>query len=72
MAQNSQFMLTKTVTNITNKFNSGITVLWMVVSYNQHKYAEPVKFVTPRQIDEIIQNVKIIYKKGYYNHSSWY
>ena len=70
MAQNPHFMLPKRVTNITNKFNSGITVLCMVVSYNQHKYAEPVKFVTPRQIDEIIQNVKIIYKEGYYNHSS--
>jgi hypothetical protein len=70
MAQNSQFMLLKTVTNITNKFNSGITFLFVVVSSNQHKYAEPIKIVTQRQIDEIIQYVKIIYKEGYYKYSS--
>ena len=70
MAQNSKFMLPKMVTNITNKFNSGITVLCVVISSNQHKYAELIKFVTQRQIDEIIQYVKIIYKEGYYKHRS--
>ena len=44
--------------NITNKFNSKIIVLYVVVSPSKNEYANLTGFVTPKQIDMIIQNAK--------------
>ena len=44
--------------NITNKFNSKIIVLYVVVSPSKNEYANLTGFVKPKQIDMIIQNAK--------------
>ena len=44
--------------NIANKFNSEIIVLYVVVSPSKAEYANLTGFVTPKQIDMIIENAK--------------
>ena len=44
--------------NIANKFNSEITVLFVVVSPSKSEYASLTGLVTPKQIDMIIENAK--------------
>ena len=44
--------------NIANKFNSKIIVLYVVVSPSKYEYANLTGFVTPKQIDRIIENAK--------------
>jgi nucleotide-binding universal stress UspA family protein len=44
--------------NIANKFNSEIIVLYVVVSPSKSEYANLTGFVTPKQIDMIIENAK--------------
>ena len=42
--------------NIANKFNSEIIVLYVVVSPSKSEYANLTGLVTPKQIDRIIEN----------------
>ena len=44
--------------NMANKFNSKIIVMYVVVSPSKYEYANLTGFVTPKQIDMIIQNAK--------------
>ena len=44
--------------NIANKFNSEIIVLYVVVSPSKSEYANLTGLVTPKQIDMIIENAK--------------
>jgi nucleotide-binding universal stress UspA family protein len=44
--------------NIANKFNSEIIVLYVVVSPSKLEYANLTGLVTPKQIDMIIENAK--------------
>jgi nucleotide-binding universal stress UspA family protein len=44
--------------NIASKFNAEITLLYVVVSPSHYEYINLTGFVTPKQIDKIIQNVK--------------
>ena len=44
--------------NIANKFNSEIIVLYVVVSPSKAEYANLTGLVTPKQIDMIIENAK--------------
>jgi nucleotide-binding universal stress UspA family protein len=44
--------------NIANKFNSEIIVLYVVVSPTKSEYANLTGLVTPKQIDMIIENAK--------------
>ncbi len=44
--------------NIANKFNSKIIVLYVVVSPSKYEYANLTGFITPKQIDMIIENAK--------------
>ena len=44
--------------NIANKFNSEIIVLYVVVSPSKSEYANLTGLVTPKQIDTIIENAK--------------
>ena len=44
--------------NIANKFNSEITILYVVVSPSKSEYANLTGLVTPKQIDMIIENAK--------------
>jgi len=44
--------------NIANKFNSKIIVMYVVVSHSKNEYTNLTGFVTPKQIDMIIQNAK--------------
>ncbi|MGZ5501668.1 MAG: universal stress protein [Nitrososphaeraceae archaeon] len=42
--------------NIANKFNSEIIVLYVVVAPSKSEYANLTGLVTPKQIDSIIEN----------------
>jgi nucleotide-binding universal stress UspA family protein len=44
--------------NIANKFNSEIIILYVVVSPSKSEYANLTGLVTPKQIDTIIENAK--------------
>ena len=44
--------------NIANKFNSEIIVLYVVVAASKSEYANLTGLVTPKQIDMIIENAK--------------
>ena len=44
--------------NIANKFNSEIIILYVVVSPSKSEYANLTGLVTPKQIDMIIENAK--------------
>ena len=44
--------------NIANKFNSEIIVLYVVVTPSKSEYANLTGLVTPKQIDMIIENAK--------------
>ena len=44
--------------NIANKFNSEIIVLYVVVAPSKSEYANLTGLVTPKQIDMIIENAK--------------
>lgn len=44
--------------NIANKFNSEIIVLYVVLSPSKSEYANLTGLVTPKQIDMIIENAK--------------
>ena len=44
--------------NIANKFNSEIIVLYVVVAPSKSEYANLTGFVTPKQINMIIENAK--------------
>jgi len=44
--------------NIANKFNSEIIVLYVVVAPTKSEYANLTGFVTPKQIDMVIENAK--------------
>ncbi len=44
--------------NIANKFNSKIIVLYVVVTPSKYEYANLTGFITPKQIDMIIENAK--------------
>jgi nucleotide-binding universal stress UspA family protein len=51
--------------NIANKFNSKIIVLYVVVFPSKYEYANLTGFVTPKQIDMIIENAKEEAKKWF-------
>ena len=52
------FHATHIASNIANKFNSEIIVLYVVVSPSKSEYANLTGLVTPKQIDMIIENAK--------------
>ena len=52
------FHATNIASNIANKFNSEIIVLYVVVSPSKSEYANLTGLVTPKQIDMIIENAK--------------
>jgi nucleotide-binding universal stress UspA family protein len=51
--------------NIANKFNSKIIVLYVLSSPSKYEYTNLTGFVTPKQIDMIIENAKEEAKKWF-------